>query len=558
MISLISSFYSRYFSVRHPYNNPMEQQRARGLLGIVAVCLIAWAIAAAGMIGQLIAGGDASFFGGGGALIIVAAPIVLGLIAYNTQRGELRSASWLLMGLFIASAMVSLFAQGPNVASLLIPTLAAGLLLDRSAVLLVTLIVVVLAAFSTQTAPGDNEGVELLLSLLSLAVTVGFFLTFGGTSDRVVYDYADTIRQLQQVSRLPLRSTASDDMQVYGEALHLIRDELAFPYTQIFLPDETGRLTQRVLPASAAQGGSLLLTATLGDANMLYEVLRGGRTVIVSQYDNEIRRGHLLVSSRYSIGVPIRDQNEVAAVLDVQVERYDLPAVQVEMLEALADMIGYLVRDTRERGSMRAAFRQEEETSHSLRARLDSIQQVARQSLGSTWDEYLEKRGVKAIGFDVDVATGATVPAYDLPPLLQRALESAEMQIEDTPAGQVVNVPLVLRGEVLGALSFITPPGTPITERQRDMVRSVADRLAESLESKRLFEQSRSQAIRERKANEVASLLISATDVDAVLNLAADSFNQTLGAIRTRIHLQPRALAELSDVRSSETKGNPT
>jgi hypothetical protein len=38
--------------------------------------------------------------------------------------------------------------------------------------------------------------------------------------------------------------------------------------------------------------------------------------------------------------------------------------------------------------------------------------------------------------------------------------------------------------------------------------------------------------------------LIGATDLDQVLALAAESFNEALGAVRTRIHLHTEALSD--------------
>ena len=49
------------------------------------------------------------------------------------------------------------------------------------------------------------------------------------------------------------------------------------------------------------------------------------------------------------------------------------------------------------------------------------------------------------------------------------------------------------------------------------MLRTVANRLGVALESNRLFEQTQAQAQRERKANEIGSMLLSETDIEAVL-----------------------------------------
>ncbi|MBC7870636.1 MAG: hypothetical protein H7Y09_07330 [Chitinophagaceae bacterium] len=104
-------------------------------------------------------------------------------------------------------------------------------------------------------------------------------------------------------------------------------------------------------------------------------------------------------------------------------------------------------------------------------------------------------------------------------------------------------------------MAFTLPPGQQIGERQVEMAQNVADRLALALENKRLFEQSQSQAIRERKANEASGLLISATDVETAIKLAAESFNKALGAVNTHIHLQPDAFVERAY--SEETRPTP-
>jgi hypothetical protein len=49
---------------------------------------------------------------------------------------------------------------------------------------------------------------------------------------------------------------------------------------------------------------------------------------------------------------------------------------------------------------------------------------------------------------------------------------------------------------------------------------------------------------REQKASEITSQLIGSTDVRAVLDLAADQFREALGAVNTRIFIQPDVVAE--------------
>jgi GAF domain-containing protein len=69
------------------------------------------------------------------------------------------------------------------------------------------------------------------------------------------------------------------------------------------------------------------------------------------------------------------------------------------------------------------------------------------------------------------------------------------------------------------------------------LARVIAQRLALALDNIRLYEQAQSIADRERIANQVAARLQAKTDIDALVDAAAQSFQQALGATRTTIRL---------------------
>lgn len=75
-------------------------------------------------------------------------------------------------------------------------------------------------------------------------------------------------------------------------------------------------------------------------------------------------------------------------------------------------------------------------------------------------------------------------------------------------------------------------------------MRTVANRLGLALENNRLLEQTQAQAQRERKASEVANILLTATSIETLIELAAENFNEALSAINTRIYLEPGVIAE--------------
>lgn len=104
-------------------------------------------------------------------------------------------------------------------------------------------------------------------------------------------------------------------------------------------------------------------------------------------------------------------------------------------------------------------------------------------------------------------------------------------------------MPIILRDQRLGALTFTVPAERGVDERQIEMLRTVVNRLSVALENNRLFEQTQAQAQRERKASEIGSLMLSETDIEAVLEVAAENFNEALGAVHTRVYLEPGVLS---------------
>jgi GAF domain-containing protein len=137
------------------------------------------------------------------------------------------------------------------------------------------------------------------------------------------------------------------------------------------------------------------------------------------------------------------------------------------------------------------------------------------------------------------------VSASDLPPAVRMTLERGDVFIERVNNRQVISAPIVYRTQMLGAMTFEVATDRSLGESELELVRTVSNRLGIALENNRLFEQSQAQVQRERKASDVGGLLLTATDIEQVLALAAETFNEALGATHTRVSLQPGTMQKL-------------
>jgi GAF domain-containing protein len=327
--------------------------------------------------------------------------------------------------------------------------------------------------------------------------------------------------------------------------LQFTQRELGFHFAQLFFVDSGGELSRRLRSGIGAFSGRTDVETTIGDANALKEALQTGAIVYVDTSDHALRRTHFLPSSQFGVAIPLKDEGRIVAILDVQRNEEPFTAFHVDILTTLVDQVGVKVRDVQTINVIRESLSEQTARIESLREQLEAYRQLEQEAISDVWETYVERRGQDILGFDIDAETHMMIPAseaaVDFPP----EVASGEIVVEKVEDGQRIFAPIRLRNETLGIMTFTIPTVVPLATRQLDMMRKVTDQLAFALDNKRLFEQSQAQALRERKASEVGGSLLSATDIDTILSLAADRFNETLGAVSTRIHLHPEALTKV-------------
>ncbi len=469
-------------------------------------------------------------------------------VTYLVQNGRIIWATWLLVGVIFALLIVvqetsSVLTWSTMNAMVMV---TAGLLLNRLSVFMVGVALIVnlvRVAVNTNLSFGDVLAQGYGTTFVLLIIMIIFFFLFSGLFEDAVRRQVDGTEQMTAVGKFLRRIPRKKENETYIAVINFIRNELHYNFAQIFLvDDDTGLLTTRIRTGLGVSSDAIYSNIRVSDTSALMQALRTKESVIVDRRQSDNRREHFLPSTVYSVALPVIIRDDVVAVIDVQHSEGQFNRMRMYALELLTEGLSLVLDDLTTINALRLVLNDQSATLDNVRRQLNEYKQYEKQVVGGVWDEYLQGRGYEAIGFDLtftETAQPLLSPAFDLPDDIAPSLESREVHVELDSNGHRVYVPIILRGEILGVLRFILPADKPPSERQLDLIQSVVDRLALALENKRLFEQSRSQAIRERKANEVARELIGATEVRDVLNLAAQMFNEALGAIHTRIQLQP-------------------
>ncbi|MFQ3568361.1 MAG: GAF domain-containing protein [Aggregatilineales bacterium] len=555
------SMFRALFRVRYAYINPLQRQRAASLIIMSGAALLAWAAYFSLILIPGILQGTT--FELTILIPVLAFPVFIGLIYNFVQNGRLTIALWLFIGLLLVSIVpFSVFTFTNTLPIfLLIPLVAAGVLLDRRA--LVVLVVLVLVSLLLRAAvqagdssvvryiPSQNATLEFLL-MTFVVVTLGAFLSlFGGSAERLSQVSLEDIEHLRATSSF---STAGrgDENAVIADLLSLIQVKLGYSLAQLFIVDETGALLRRVRLGISERDLIISTTANPADEPLLAEVAAKREPVFISILESALA-GHLVAPAVRSLSLPVQVGDRLFGVLDIQsASEEPFTTNQVAAFAQLAETFAGGLAQVQLESDLRRTLREQEEVLARLRSQLVEIEGRSRQTVSSGWRQYLEGRAASVYGYNMPQPQGGIIPAADLPPAIAKALSYEGVHVDARDDAQIVSAAIRFRGEVLGAMSFTLPATPPISERQLEMVRAIADRLGVALENGRLFEQIQAQALRERKATEVASTLLSANDLETLLSTAAETFYETLGAVNARIHLEPRALAASAAAGSGE------
>jgi GAF domain-containing protein len=544
----------RLFTLQFNYKDPIERQRAQLLLYILAGgTFIGILFFIQAFVIPIISAVDAppdSYLG--------ALPVLGNLFTiYLIQTGRLNIASVLsVTTVAIITIVVSLtlsISSTPLFISYLVPMALAVLVFDRWQFNLTAILMLIVVILTGVIDKGSFN--ELFTgstgSAILIFVIINFILSVSSDGlNELAKTNQRAIDQYDKVSMYSANMPMVSENQVLGRMLDLVRNELSYAFAQIFLADQRGQITRRFRTGLNLPDGGVYSDIRLADASALVDALRSNMPVTVSTQDSTIRWEHFLPATQYGLILPIQIGEQVIGVLDVQKTDTPFTAIEITTLQHLIKHTATFTIYSRALDDFRSTVDNLRQSVTSLQSQLREYKQTEGDIIGATWMNYLDKRNRDTLGYDIR-PEGITLAA-DLPADIAEALKQDEVDIRIENDVRVVRAPIHIRGEVLGALVFNVPKDRGFGPRQIDFTQSMTARLALALENKRLFEESRSQATREQKANEITSMLLGATDVEDVLKIAVESFNTALGAVATRIQVDQQAL-ELELTQSSES-----
>jgi GAF domain-containing protein len=539
---MIAFLRNTFLTLNWEDNDPWQQQRVQGLLYLLFFAMVGLLLLVLGLqIYTSLTGVDVQ-----NSIV----PIALGLIAIAPlflllQRGYYYTVARgvVLLGLILTYLqMLGDLGHYSSAASALLSVLAANLLLSWRMTIM-TAVLVIFAASQVALVQGFDVVGRPWFAIVILVTTLTALLYI--FVERLETPSKNLSREFQRFQRLTelwvLPESPADEDAIYAHVLRLLVNELGHTVAQFYRVNEDGVVRQRIGVGFYLGGLDVQEDVEISSTSGIYTAIHTRETIILNEDSSPRERRHLLPGIATGVAIPLVYQGRVLGVLDVQQNQQSLlQPSDVGMLELIARQVSTAVGQTRALDDLRFDIQQQQRTLEQQRMKLLRYEQSTQRTTLDSWSSYLQQRGLDFMGFDLQNAELSSALQMEVPGELASALEAGEITVTEEEGRQCVSVPILLNGHALGAMSFTLPPGSPpLDTRQTEMVEGAVQRLALALENKRLFEQTQSQVERERLANEVGGVLLSATDIQRMLELAADQFKDAVGAVQARISIQP-------------------
>jgi GAF domain-containing protein len=266
----------------------------------------------------------------------------------------------------------------------------------------------------------------------------------------------------------------------------------------------------------------------VGSQSVIGRVTQIGEPVIARDTDSDSLHAvnELLPNTRSELALPIFDGDQIIGALDVQSTRRDAySTTDVQALQVMANQLGVSIRNARLFEEQVRSVNQNRRLRAEAETTLREIERLNSQLTRTMWDNYLnEQTQTAAITLSADTLQSEA----DWSPAMREAQQQGRPVTRYEGDELVVAVPIVLRGEPLGAIEIAT--GVRSEHDAHEIGQAVADRMATTLDNIRLYDEAQASAMQEQRISAVVSRYQTAGSIEDLLQITLAELNRTLEA----------------------------
>ncbi len=321
-------------------------------------------------------------------------------------------------------------------------------------------------------------------------------------------------RQFEAITRI---SSAIASVQNLQELLprisEVISQQFGFYHAGIFLTDASKQYA--ILSAANSEGGRKMIRRNhqlkIGEQGIVGYVTQTGKPRIALDVGEDANyfTNPELPSTHSEMALPLKAGNETIGALDIQsTEVGAFTDEDFKTLSALADQVSLAIQNARLFGQTQKA--------------LSESETIQRQYVRQTWERLSTEEKVNGYHYSIAGVTELND-------------EEKKNVNENKIDGQNIDVPIILRGEIIGTLSVQAPKNEQVGADQMDLIKAVAERVALSAENARLFDETKRRAEREHIVSDITTKIRSTNDPQEMIKTAIEELKRAIGVSRVEI-----------------------
>lgn len=482
--------------------------------------------------------------------VVLFATLILiggGIASYFlARRGSLVRAQWLLIVSLMTTLSLIILNNFTGASDMpLVMGLAiamSGLLLQERGMIVTAVWSLVILVIAT-LAQGDltTDFITGLMSVTSYTVLTYLWVQYARVSQQAGYSEEVEARfKLADITTQIVRSiTTKQTMQeALTTALELIVKAYDdYYHAQVFLlqPDE---VTTSLVASTGDVGKRLLArnhSLAAGSVSIVGQTMLHARPQFsyVDEVNSILRPNDLLPQTVLELGIPLRVGDELIGMLDLQSKKHVvIKDRDLAIFQSLADNLALAINNWQQLETVQEQIEEKELLAEQTRSALREVERLNKRIIGRAWSEYLDQaRDVQ--GLDYDAETEATLPASSWTVSLAEAAQNNTIVHNEN----TIAVPLLVRGQVIGAMEFEIAGDYSITPEDLELIQEIGQGFGLAAENVRLLEDSQRGAQRQTVINEIGTRLQGKTNVEAILAETAHSLYEAMRAKRVTVRL---------------------
>jgi GAF domain-containing protein len=295
----------------------------------------------------------------------------------------------------------------------------------------------------------------------------------------------------------------------------LIQNQFDFSHVGIYLMD--GNRKYAILRAATGEAGGAMKSdlhrVESGSPSTVGWVAANLKPHLIQGRGDARFRDPLLPETRSELAIPLIVQNRLSGVLDIHSTQEDAFSEEdITILRILADQIAIAVENAR-------LFQESQMT-------LSEMEKIQTSYTQEAWDSL--RQASPALGYQYDL-TGVK-------PIQGERSNNGGGHPESSETQKPVSIPLQVRGKVIGTLD-VWPEEDELSPEKLNLLQAVGERLSQSMESVRLYEETVHRAEHEQMVGDITVKLRETLDIDTILQTAAREFRKALALAEVEVRL---------------------